>query len=295
MSTRRSIASLLAGLLTVVAVACGGSGESGSAGAERSTTTVDDTASTETAPTETSELAMDVRSRLTRRLGEELRDPDAAERAVAAMDDGAIAAAERIADGDIAGSPWLAYRPSTVPAGEVDSLWVFSYGYRLADGSGGGVAAGAPVPPMDALEPGPTNEALARSAAAFVKEHPVPVVAQWEVARVLEDLGVRDVIPVEPDVAADGTVTYLSTVGVAQKGLTALRSRGGEPGHAGVLCFRDHAVRCELTMRSIGLTADVPAGIELPDDYDPESGQEWTRSVESWIPIDLAGRAALEG
>lgn len=179
--------------------------------------------------------------------------------------------------------------------GEVDSLWVFSYGYRFADGFTGAVAPGGSVPPMDALVPGPTNQSLARAAADFVAEHPVPVVAQWEVAQVLEQLGVKDVISVDPDVAADGTVTYLSTKGVAEKGLGLLRDRGEVPGHAGVLCFQDHAVRCLLTARALGLTADVPKGADLPDEYDAQSGQMWTRSVDTWIPIDLAGRAALKG
>lgn len=237
---------------------------------------------------------MDPRARLTARLGDELDDADAAGRTVAGMDDAAVAGAERLADGDIATSPWLSYRPTTVPAEDIDSLWVFSYGYRLADPAAAGVDVGGEVPPMDALVPGPTNEALARAARDVVADHPVPIVAQWEVARVLDDLGVDGVISVEPDVAADGTVTYLSTVGVAEKGLAALRARNQEPGHAGV-CFRDHAVRCELTMRSLGLTADVPSGVELPADYDPESGQAWTREVETWIPIDLAGRSVLKG
>lgn len=238
---------------------------------------------------------MDPRAQLTARLGDELDDADAAARTVAGMDDAAVAGAERLADGDIATSPWLSYRPTTEPADDIGSLWVFSYGFRMADPSREAVPVGGSVPPLDALVSGPTNEALARAARDFVAEHPVPIVAQWEVARVLQDLGVDDVISVEPDVAADGTVTYLSTVGVAEKGLAALQARGGEPGHAGVLCFRDHAVRCELTMRSLRLTADVPSEIELPAEYDQESGQLWTRKVETWIPIDLAGRAVLKG
>lgn len=252
----------------------------------------------------TSSVPGDPRSQLTARLSDELGDADAASRTVAGMDDGAVSGAERLADGDIASSPWLAYRPSTVPADEVDSLWVFSYGYRslwvfsygyrLADPSAGAVPIGGSVPPMDHLLPGPTNEALAEAVARFVRSHPVPIVAQWEVARVLSDLGVEGVISVEPDVAADGTVTYLSTAGVAAKGLAAMQAAGEKPGRAGVLCFRDHAVRCLLTMRSIGMTADVPEGADLPDEYDPESGQAWTRSVETWIAVDLAGRAVLK-
>lgn len=281
----------------VGAAACGGgSGEAKATSPERNETTVTTATGDADAGHPTSSVVPgDPRSQLAARLSDELGDADAANGIVAAMDDGAVSGAERLADGDIGSSPWLAYRPSTVPAGEVDSLWVFSYGYRLADSSAGAVPIGGSVPPMDDLLPGPTNGALAEAATQFVKTHPVPIVAQWEVARVLSDLGVEGVISVEPDVAADGKVTYLSTAGVAAKGLAAMRAAGEDPGHAGVLCFGDHAVRCLLTMRSIGMTADVPEGVDLPDEYDPESGQAWTRSVETWIPVDLAGRAVLKG
>lgn len=66
-------------------------------------------------------------------------------------------------------------------------------------------------------------------------------------------------------------------------------------GHAGVLCNESHAGRCVLTARAAGMTADVPAGVELPSEFDPRSGQAWTRTLETWIPIDLAGRAVLKG
>jgi len=123
----------------------------------------------------------------------------------------------------------------------------------------------------------------------------VPVIAQWEVAQRLEELGVERVISVEPDTAADGSVTYLSTAGVAEKGLRLAADAGVDPGHAGVLCHADHAVRCLMTARAAGMTADVPEGVELPSDYDPESGQAWTRSREAWIPVDLGGRTLLAG
>jgi hypothetical protein len=240
------------------------------------------------------DLPMDDRSQLTRRLAAELDDEALATTVVAGLDDGTVEALVVLADGDIAASPALSYTPSTVPADEVDSLWVFSYGYRFAPGvDAEAVQAGGAVPAMSDLAPGPTNEELARLAAEFVDEHPVPIIAQWEVARILDDMGVANVISVEPDIAPDGTVTYLSTAGVAAKGLTLARDAGIDPGHAGVLCFADHAVRCLLTARAAGLTADVPEGVDLPSEYDPESGQAWTRNRSAWVPIDLLGRGAL--
>lgn len=234
-----------------------------------------------------SQFAADVRGQLEQRLAMELDDATLAAQVVAGLDDPTVERLATLAGGDIAGSPALSYSPTTVRAGEVGSLWIFSYGYRFAPGA----SPDGQVPPMEALEPGPVNTELARLAADFVREHPVPIVAQWEVAQVLDRLGVDDVISVEPEFAADGTISYLSTAGVAEKGLRLAKERGITVGHAGVLAFADHAVRCVLTARDAGMTADVPEGVELPHDYDPQSGQEWTLARSTWIPADLYGRS----
>ncbi len=283
--------------LLIGAAAC--SSDGGGDAAASSTTaaaavTAGEAATTTEPPTTTAELPQDDRSRIERRLADEL-DPETAEAVVDGLDQGRIDAIVDLADGDIEGSPWLSYEPATVPDDEVDSLWVFSYGYRIDPAAGvDGVGVGDPVPPMDQLEPGPTNEALAQAAADFVADHPVPIIAQWEVAQVLEDLGVDDVISVEPDIAADGTVTYLSTQGVAEKGIALAADADIDPGRAGVLCFADHAVRCLRTAEAAGLEGPaVPEGVELPADYDPDSGQTWTRSRELWVPVDLLGRSVL--
>lgn len=148
---------------------------------------------------------------------------------------------------------------------------------------------------MEALQPGPINEELARAAAAFVRRNPVPIIAQWEVARVLRELGVSDVISVEPKIAPDGTVTYLTTPDVVTEGARMAAEAGIDVGHAGVLCFEDHVVGCLLAARKGGLEADVPTGVTLPSDYDDQSGQLWTRSVADWFPVDILGRAFLLG
>ncbi len=287
----------VAGLAVVASAAVGCGDDAPSAEptdtARASTST---TASTSSTVVSTTAAPTDSRTQLALRLGEELDDAVAAQDVVDELDDGLVSAVEAMTGDDIAGSPTLDYAPATVPADEVDSLWIFSYGFRFAgDDHPEGIGVGDEAPPMDQLVPGPTNEALAREAAAFVAEHPVPIIAQWEVAQVLADIGVPDVISVEPDVAADGTVTYLSTAGVAENGKALAAAAGVDPGHAGVLCFADHAVRCLMTAEAADLDAAVPEGVALPTDYDPESGQTWTRSVETWIPVDLLGRTILVG
>lgn len=292
----RTRSGLVAGLvlLSMAVAGCGGGSSDGDA-AKATTTEAPTTTEAEatTSSTEAVPVPTDARGQLALRLGTELDAPQLGEQVVAELDDGLVDQLQTMAGGDIMGSPKLSYDPDTIPADDVDSLWVFSYGFRFADEGQDpdGLQVGETPPPMDELVPGPTNEALAQAAADFVEDHPVPIVAQWEVAQVLEEMGVPDVISVEPDVAADGTVTYLSTKGVADKGLTLAEEAGVPVGQAGVLCFADHAVRCLLTAEAAGMTAGVPAGVELPDEYDPESGQAWTRSREAWIPVDLLGRS----
>lgn len=273
-------------LLVVPLLLLAACGDDGSTTAPTSTTTT--MVTTTTAP-----LPQDPRSRLERRLADEL-DPATAATVVGDLSDQEVQQLVDLAGGDVEASPLLSYTPTTVPDDEVGSLWIFAFGYRFAAGDGV-VELGETPPGPDELVPGPVNEAMAQAAADFVAEHPVPIIAQWEVARALEDLGVEDVISVEPVVAPDGTVTYLSTAGVAEAGLQLAADAGIDPGHAGVLCFADHAVRCILNAESVGLTADVPEGVDLPADYDPESGQAWTRSREAYLPTDLLGRVVLAG
>lgn len=237
----------------------------------------------------------DPRTAIIGRLADELADPQLAADAIRGLDEVAVTQLIAATGRDGATSPLLSYTPSTVGPDDVDSLWIFGFGYRLADGFDGTTTAGNPVPPPEAIVPGPTNEALARLAAEFIAQHPVPVIAQWEVAVVLDRLGVRGVISVGPDFAADGTVSYLSTAGVVDKGLRVAAEQGVHVGRAGIVCFADHAVRCVLTALAAGMTAAVPDGVELPSDYDPDSGQSWTRSRASFIPADLLARAFLQG
>lgn len=233
------------------------------------------------------------RDALRRRLEEELDDGALAAAILAGLDDTIVdALAERAGD-DIATSPVLSYRPPTVADDRVDTLWILAFGYRrIADRAG--ASAGAAVPPMSDLEPGPTNEALAGVAAGFVARRPVPIIAQWEVAHVLDGLGVPDVVSVEPDHAPDGSVVYLSTAAVVAKGLRLAAEVGIEVGRAGILSHADHAQRCVLTAAAAGMIAAVPEGVRLPTGYDTESGQPWTRSRAEFIPLDLWGRTFVD-
>ncbi len=235
-----------------------------------------------------------MRNRLRKRLADEFGDEALASVIVEGLSDELVVQLHELAKDDLSASPLLSYTLPTVSPLEIESIWVFAYGYRFKpDAVGTQSNEAAAVPPMDSLLPGPTNEALAQAVAAFVADYPVPIFAQWEVARVLDGLGVDSVTSIEPDVAADGTITYLSTEGVARKGMRLAEEAGLAIGYAGVIGFADHVVRCVMTARAVGLHAGVPGGVVLPSRYDPESGQPWTRSRQAYIPPDLLGRAWL--
>lgn len=233
----------------------------------------------------------DDRVRLQSRLAIELADPALADSVVAGLGDALVGALVALCDGDIDRSRWLSYRPPTVSLDDIDALLVFAYGYRFRVEHGSSDTSMGP-PPMEALSPGPVNEVLASIVEAVVAARAVPVIAQWEVAAVLADRGVVS-IPVEPDISADGSVVYLSTAQVADKGLRLAADAGIVISTVGVVAHNDHAVRCVLTVEQRGVGAAVPAGADLPTGYDVASGQEWTRSRAAFVPVDLFARALV--
>lgn len=233
--------------------------------------------STTTIPTTSAPL--DYPSALVARLTTEFGDAAIATQVVDALGADALARLEaRVPLGAVATDPLLSYRPATVPAERIDSIVAYSFGLR-DDGAG-------------TLTPGPVNEQIAAAIEAFVTGHPVPVFAQWEIAEVLAAAGVPGVTSIEPDTAADGSVVYLSTAGVAAKAKALAAEAGIELGTVGVFGFADHLVRCVMTTEAAGMTAAVPAGVTYPSAYDPQSAQPWTRDRATYLTTDLLGRLA---
>ena len=99
-----------------------------------------------------------------------------------------------------------------------------------------------------------------------------------------------DVTSIEPVTEADGTITYLSTDGVAAQVADARKNLPGGIGTACVVGFRDHHKRCVQTTRDRGMTAYAPRGVAMPDTYDTESGQAWTRTRELYLVHDMAAQ-----
>lgn len=282
MTRRRLLVPLVALLATATLAACGSDGGGDDEAATSAATVTTEGATTTPTPPSTIAPAT-FADGLVARWGDELGDPALAQSLVDGLGPDGVAQFEaRVGLEAVFTDPLVAMVPPTVPDDEVDSLVVYAFGNRMAaDGT---------------LSAGPTNEALAQVVEDFVAEHPVPVFAQWEVADLLAESGVGDITSIDPDTGPDGEVVYLSTAGVAEKAVTLAEQQGVDLGQVGVIGFADHAVRCVLTSRAAGMAgAAVPEGVDLPSEYDPQSGQEWTRDQQTYLLTDLQGRLLSAG
>lgn len=169
-----------------------------------------------------------------------------------------------------------------MPVREADSILAYSFGNRIAEGASAGPAL-----------PGPINASLARAVVAIRSVRQVPVYAQWEIARVLQETYRMDrVVPIYPDKDASGKEVYLSTEGVAK----AVVHRAGSAsalGRVAVVGHRDHVKRCIIVSRAVGIEAAAASGIALPVNYDPLSGQAWTRSRELYLLGDVLAQLMM--
>ncbi|MCX4672597.1 hypothetical protein OG453_39150 [Streptomyces sp. NBC_01381] len=178
------------------------------------------------------------------------------------------------------------WHPETAALQDLDFIVAYGFGNRPpADGGD---------PTKVRPEPGPVNEELADTVARVRGRRDLPVYAQWEIAHFLESKHqMTDVTSIEPVVAPDGTITYLSTDGVAAQVAGLRENLPGGIGTAGVIGFRDHVKRCVQTTRDRGMTAYAPHGVDMPGTYDTESGQPWTRRRDLYLVHDMAAQWAV--
>lgn len=180
------------------------------------------------------------------------------------------------------------WHPPTIRLSKIDFLLAFAFGNRPPANGGD--------PTRVLPEPGPMNEDLADTIVRVLNRarRPLKVYAQWEIARHLESkYGMDDVYAIEPVFAADGTITYLSTVGVIEQVVDLRTNEPGGVGTAGVIGFRDHVKRCVLTTRSLGVDAYAPQGFSMPGTYDPLSAQAWTRDRDIYLVHDMYAQVAM--
>lgn len=181
------------------------------------------------------------------------------------------------------------WTPPSVPATRVQRIVAYAFGNR-PNGTGSGDGTDPAMRPA----PGPMNEALADVAYELYGKTTAPIYAQWEIAHVLKaKYKVSDLISIEPVTAADGSIRYLSTDGVAQAIVAHEGNDAAALGVVAVIAHRDHAKRCVQTSRARGMDAYVPEGVALPDEYDAQSGQPWTRRREVYLIHDMLAQLAV--
>jgi hypothetical protein len=172
----------------------------------------------------------------------------------------------------------LTWHAPTADAASFHTILAFTFGNRM-DVTGN-------------RAPGPVNEAIAAVAAEVQRRSRAVVYAQWEVAQPLAGLlPGATVIPVYPDRDSRAEPVYLGTQGVVRRVLD-LAGGAATLGSVGIVAFRDHIRRCVATARALGLDARAPAGIAMPDRYDPHSGQPWCRERLAYLLHDIAVAAA---
>lgn len=179
------------------------------------------------------------------------------------------------------------WHPPTTRLSKIDFLLAFAFGNRPPANGGD--------PTRVLPEPGPMNEDLADTVMKVLKRagRKLPVYAQWEIARHLNAKhGFTRVVSIEPVFAPDGTITYLSTDGVIAQVAELRANEPGGGGTAGVIAFRDHVKRCVQTTRARGVAAFAPQGFAMPNTYDPDSAQAWTRDRDIYLVHDMYAQLA---
>jgi hypothetical protein len=166
------------------------------------------------------------------------------------------------------------------PASTFRTIIAYSFGNRPA------------LPGTSTPAPGPVNQRLAMAVIeAQRRSHSAVIYAQWEIASFLsaqERLG--KVVPINPIVAPDHSIKYLSTDGVAEAAVTDAGGDAAKLGRVCVIGHHDHAKRCVEVSRARGMDAWAMEGLPLPAEYDSQSDQPWTRDREIYLIHDMAAQ-----
>lgn len=163
---------------------------------------------------------------------------------------------------------------------QADSIIAYSFGNRIDDKGN--------------KLPGPMNEQIADLVVEIYKQNPKPVYAQWEVAQAIGDrIDPNSLFSIYPKIDETGEVIYLNTLEVAKEA-AKLAKGANHLGTTIVVAFYDHSLRAVNLSREVGIDAYSPKGMRLPQQYDLDSGQPWTRSREAFTLYEIKTRAAYE-
>ena len=170
----------------------------------------------------------------------------------------------------------LAWKTPTLATEQITTIIAYAFGNRI-------------LPNGNRL-PGPMNEALADLAVQLHKQTNAPVYAQWEIAEAIGDrIAAEKLIVINPLLDAQANIVYLSTAGVA----SAIIKNNGNPqklGKVAVIAFNDHLYRCIQISRNAGMDAYAPEDYAMPNNYDSQSGQPWTRNRLAYLVTDIKAR-----
>ena len=172
----------------------------------------------------------------------------------------------------------LCWSPQKIDVKKADYIIGFSFGNRI-DKEGNRL-------------PGPMNQQIADLIVKLYKINPIPVYAQWEVQK---SIGLRipsdKITTIYPEISPTGDVIYLSTVGVINNIINDIGKEKVDSKNFIIAAFREHAPRCAMLCQKHGLkNSFVPKTFELPDKYDLESGQPWTRDKFKYMIYDMQCR-----
>jgi hypothetical protein len=167
----------------------------------------------------------------------------------------------------------LTWKVSASDLSEVDGIVAFAFGNR--------------VDKLGNRSPGPVNELLAQALYKYYSLYHCKVWAQWEIAELISNrIPHADLVPVYPN--HDRTkdqLQYLSTKGVLEQ----IKKNLPEGKRILVIAHRDHLWRCIRFTEKAGYQA-VSSQSDMPDEYDPQSGQIWTTSREKYVLSDIISR-----
>ena len=194
-------------------------------------------------------------------------------------------AISRIIDEDLPFlTTWELQESSPEALASADAVMAFAFGF-------GPALEGVqhPTGQYDPLlyHPGKTNEALADVIGPYA-EKGLPVFAQWEVAEALRARQKAELC----HCVARPDKEYLGTSGVVRQFL----SEGlGKYKAVILVAHRHHAFRCQRIAAKVFAAEEGTADIRilipsLPDVYDPDSVQPWTRSLEDWVRYEVGNR-----
>ena len=167
----------------------------------------------------------------------------------------------------------ISWQPPVLAPDHLTTLFAFTFGNRML--------------PNGNRTPGPVNLALADIVVSLHQWNRAPVFAQWEVAEAIGDrIPAAMVTAINPLRDPRGEPLYLGTTGVIEE-VARMVGDPGSLGHVGIVAFADHIYRCVAACHRLGFDAHAPAGVDMPRNYDPESGQAWCRDRMVYLLHDI--------